>query len=103
MGSAQGRWGPYVNYVTTGAAGVASVNITCYEGAYDTAYIYDAAGNVIGSAACAGTASVPIAQTITSSEALASGDTVQANEYYIANSPPNVAYWPSLTTVFFIS
>jgi hypothetical protein len=89
--------GPTIDSVTTGAAGVATVTVSCEDDG-DTVYIYDAAGNAIGSVAdCTGAA-----QTITSSEALASGDTVQANEYYVFADAADSYDWPTMTSEYLI-
>jgi hypothetical protein len=91
--------GPTIDSVTTGAAGVATVTVSCQD-AGDTVYVYDAAGNAIGSvAACTGAA-----QTITSSEALASGGTVQANEYYVFTGDEPTDYYdvPTMTSAYLI-
>jgi hypothetical protein len=69
--------GPTVNSVTTGGIGTASVNLTC-DVSTNTVYIYDGGGNAISApTACTGSA-----QTILTTTALASGETIQTNEIY---------------------
>jgi hypothetical protein len=89
--------GPYVNSVVTGGAGLASVNLTC-ESSELTVTVYDAAGNTISTpTACTGGL-----QNIPVTIALASGDTIQANQYYLYNDTEYVYDWPTMTTAYLI-